>query len=308
MTANYSQFVVRIERNACLEKLLITRRAAKIVTRRATVAIGRAGASSTASKVDLFKRISNKPFARRRSVCVDRSKLKAVDQTTAPSAEADDNSTLNDIDTDKENDAPKNDNILLPFLPSIETPMRANIVSTLLDSAVPNSVKLPTPITPIAAKIRPVSVSKDLICMEDSLPTPIVPIVSTMPPVGAENDLMCMGMPSVIDSFVPNSVGLPAPIIPIQPEQSAKRAIPGLIPYCDLIAATTKKYGPAKRLSNTSQLILGTLHKFEEKKNMQQKMSRWIDKLFQQKASKSIKTPKNLMKVSVNFITVIQND
>lgn len=302
----------------------------------------RKAASSNPTSVDLFKRITNKPFApRRRSVCtrmttaqsdeidgtnhvvglneVDQSDLEQgpsgmqksvggdgrsviVDITTAKPDEnsmTDENIDANEVDeissepetsgeqttppvitapnfvcagdstvndADKENCAPPNmplDDILLPFLPSVEPPMCANKVSTLLDSVIPNALKLPAPMAPIASKMHSVNVEKDLMCMEDSLPTPSTPIALTMPPVDAEKDLMCMEMSSVIDSFVPNSINLPAPI---QPDSKAKRAIPGLIPFYDLVATTTKNYGRAKRLSNTSQLILGTLGKFEERK------------------------------------------
>lgn len=336
---------MRIKRNAGLEKLLIARRSAKIASRRATIALDHEGASSTPTSVDLFKRITNKPFAaRRRSVCtrmttaqsdeidgtnhvvdlnevdqshfeqgpsgmqksvggnnrsvivemtttkpdengltddnIDTNEVEEInsepetsgEQTIGPVATtsndvSDRDSTLNDAEMDKENCAPPNtslDDILLPFLPSVEPPMCVNTVSTLLDSIIPNALKLPAPITPIASKMISVNVEKDLMCMEDSLPTPSTPIASTMPTVVADKDLMCKEMSSVMDSFVPNSINLPAPI---QPESRAKRAVPGLIPFCDLIAATTKNYGRAKRLSNTSQLILGTLNKFEEQKH-----------------------------------------
>lgn len=83
MKANYSQCSVRINRNACLENLLIVRRSAKIIARRSTVASSHIITSSPAQSANLFKKIANKPFvARRRSVCA-RKEIPQLDEMVA---------------------------------------------------------------------------------------------------------------------------------------------------------------------------------------------------------------------------------
>lgn len=151
-------------------------------------------------------------------------------------------------DENKENIAPpsispvSSDLRLLPFLPPVEMQIhvRAQHALTILDCNVPNASKLSTPMIPISSVIPPADFGRDLICMDDPS--------------------------SVIDSIVPDLLNLPPPMTPLQPTtstESRKRSIPGLIPMCDL---AIKKYGPARKMSNTSQFILGVLDKFEEQK------------------------------------------
>lgn len=63
---------VRIARNLNLEKLLVTRRSAKIRARRTTIAVDKSifssGSSADSGTSLLFKKMSSKPFTRRRSM------------------------------------------------------------------------------------------------------------------------------------------------------------------------------------------------------------------------------------------------
>lgn len=154
-----------------------------------------------------------------------------------------DNSTAIDVVANKENVEPSNMSVttdecpLFPFLPPVmQATTCANIATTILDNNVPNMLYLSAPIAPIASTFSPVGDEIDLISLDD-----------------------------IIDSSVPILPDSQAPIAPEQPKP--KRAIPGLIPICDLPSSSKKQYGPARRKSNTFQFILGTLDKYEEQKN-----------------------------------------
>lgn len=308
----YSQCKVRIDRNTGLDKLLITRRSAKITARRRTIVFDGFVAPPVANRSTmLFKKISDKPFAtRRRSMCAKVSLDKSDDQNVAhqhvQSNEANEDiavpgpsglqdsvistkkideaiwnsdvgndevlhsnnenncdevieatttiaSSVNEStfsDADKEN-VLSSEEVLFPFLPSVIVQKEfanANKVSTILDSAVPNFNDLPIPIVPLSTQV-----------------------------LNAEGDLILMDLEvssQILDASVPELIDLPAPIAPLRENGETKRLVPSLIPICDM---NVKTYGPAKKASKTSQMILGVLDKFEEQQKEQSVSSKEIN-------------------------------
>lgn len=300
----YSQCKVEIGRNIGLNKLLITRRSAKITARRRTIVLDGFVAPPVANRSTmLFKKISDKPFAtRRRSMCAKVSLDKSDDQNVAhqhvqskqanediavqgPSGLQDSVTSTKKIDEvtsnlDAENDGglySNNENncdevieattsasisssanestlsdadkenmseeVLFPFLPSVIVQKEfanANQMSMILDSGVPNFNDLPIPIVP--------------------LPTQVL---------NAEGDLILMDLEvssQILDASVPALIDLPAPIVPLRENGETKRAVPSLIPICDM---NVKTYRPAKKTSKTSQMILDVLDKFKEQQKQQ---------------------------------------
>lgn len=293
---------VRISRNTKMEKLFLTRRTAKINARRKSIALNEYVAPLAVDRSTmLFKEITNKPFmTRRRSVStritransdkndadhrIDTNKAaegtiavsdhqqsnvqvhdnrnKAIDEEAKSNSVSENDDELhpnNEIhntkevieqtttqstvsggpehsssvpDVDKENDAPL-ETILLPFLPPvvIQNDVIHTMRSTILDSNMPSMHNLPKPIMPIA---QHVDVEEDLIQMDLEVSQ------------------------AILDCSVPDLLDLPAPIVPIHESQQTKRAIPSLIPICDM-----KKYGPTKKMTKTSRLILSVLNKFD---------------------------------------------
>lgn len=311
MIQSYSQCKVNIGRNNRLEKLLLVQRTAKITARRATLAISSYVAPSEAGQSSvLFKRVAAKPFANRRQsvgnrMTSDKSGEKASSIENRTETTDATQSTPNDVSTDqieeptnnmaldepidssveirieivhptlstsnavlndeierptanmaldesnlaepnnicdtganKENIAPQNlSDVLLPFLPPVEvrSDMCVNSLS-LLDTSMPESGNLPIPIAPI-------QIERDLMWDDDE----------------------------ILDCAVPESCVLPVPITPNQQGGNVKRAIPGLIPLCDLNGSSLKKYGPAQKIwprrsSLTAQFMLGVLDKYELEK------------------------------------------
>lgn len=291
---SYSQCKVRISRNTKMEKLFLTRRTAKINARRKSIALNEYVAPLAVDRSTmLFKEITNKPFmTRRRSVSTritrvnsdkndadrrisdsskagegtilvhdDRNKTideeaksnsvsenddelhpnnenhetkEVIEQTTTQSTVStgpEHSSSATDVD--KENDA-STETILLPFLPPVvvQKDVIHAMSSTILDSNMPSMHNLPKPIMPIT---QHVDVEDDLIRMDLEVSQ------------------------AILDCSVPDLLDLPAPIAPIHESNQTKRAVPFLIPICDM-----KKYGPTKKMTKTSQMILGVLNEFDQ--------------------------------------------
>lgn len=152
----------------------------------------------------------------------------AVEPTTIKTLSSTDGSGISTLQS-----IASSDEMLLPFLPSVTLHNGGNgttFLQTILDSSVPNDYTLLTPIEPL-----PPNVEGDLIRWEDA--------------------------PSILDFTVSVSVDLPEPIAPLKENQTMKKAVPSLLPICDM---KKKTYGSAKKVSKTSQLILNVLDKYQQ--------------------------------------------
>lgn len=151
------------------------------------------------------------------------------------------NSTFSD--DDKENVASSEENLLLllPFLPPVivSTDAVAKQCSSILDIDVPIAHELILPIAPKSPIQVNAKVEEDLIQIDCEIPL------------------------QILDFSIPQMIDLPAPIAPLQENGNRKRSVPALIPICDM---KPKTYGPAKKKSKTSEMILGVLKTFDQSK------------------------------------------
>lgn len=211
-----------------MENLHLNNRAAKITTRRRTIAIGNYVAKNQTPL--LLRKVGNRSFISRRGsvhakMLTDSSNAagnSAGSKSTEVNLSKGSQPNLNGNISPKVNDANKENvastGILLPFLPTVNLKSDSAIMQEpILDITVPSTLNLPKPLTP------------------------------TNEQKGHQR--------TILDINVPSTLNLPKPLTPINKQKGLQRTIPDLIPVTEV----KKTYGSTK----TGQHILRFLDNFD---------------------------------------------
>lgn len=290
---SYSSCTLQIIRNAHLDKLLISRRSARIVARRRTIALDDScmeGSlhSNLHERSILFKNVASKPFS------VHRRSFAGRVASQTPIADSMHNQACG-----------QNDSIICPMIDSCETEqvfnktqVESSQIRSLEDEGECSITAVVDTETDNVSSNEQMKFAVDQMSNHDQMPS--IDQMSDDNYVSSEMDLQIditerqrvspcdndsllpllatidvhdecffpVTSQSVLDAAIPSALNLPAPLQPLNFSKRL-RPVPNLLPMCDLIefndTPTVKKYPAAKKFK-ASKFIIQCLEQIDEQR------------------------------------------